>query len=349
MKNTRLINALLRKPVDRVPVWLMRQAGRYLPEYRALRQKVPNFMTFCRTPELTVQATLQPVNRFDLDAAIIFSDILVIPAAMGMSVEFTAGEGPHFLAPIRQANDVLMLQDPDVEQELDYVMSAIKQVVSALNHRIPLIGFAGSPWTCATYMVEGESSKHFAVIKSMLYQQPNLLHQLLEKITAVTIRYLNAQIAYGADVIMLFDTWGGVLTEADYLEFSLRYLKQIADGVLRQKNNARIPLIFFTKGGGQWVEKIADSGCDAVGLDWTANIYKARQCVGNRVALQGNLDPLVLFSNPAVIEKKARAILDDFGPHPGLVFNLGHGILPETPPENVEALISAVHRYSHRA
>lgn len=346
MKNTRLLNALLRKPVDRVPVWLMRQAGRYLPEYRALRQKEPNFMAFCRTPELTVQATLQPVNRFDLDAAIIFSDILVVPSAMGMQVEFTAGEGPHFSAPIRQAQDVQSLHDPNVEQEINYVMSAIKQVAAALDHRIPLIGFAGSPWTCATYMVEGESSKHFAVIKSMLYQEPKLLHQLLEKITMVTIRYLNAQIASGADVIMLFDTWGGVLTEADYVEFSLRYLKQIAESISRQKNNAKVPLIFFTKGGGQWLEKIADSGCDAVGLDWTTNVGKARQTIGDRVALQGNLDPLVLFSNPTVVEKKVRRILDDFGPHPGLVFNLGHGILPNTPPENVEALISAVHRHS---
>ncbi len=346
MKNTRLINALLRKPVDCVPVWLMRQAGRYLPEYRALRQKTPNFMEFCRTPELTVQATLQPLSRFDLDAAIIFSDILVVPAAMGMSVEFTSGEGPHFPSPIRCAQDIVNLKEPDVIDKLSYVFTAIKQVVAELNNRLPLIGFAGSPWTCATYMIEGKGSKNFAVVKSLMYQQPQLMHQLLEKITRVTIQYLNQQILSGVKVVMVFDTWGGVLTGADYEEFSLQYLKRIASEVKRENNDSPVPLIFFTKGGGQWLEKITGSGCNAVGLDWMTNLSNAQKQWGNRVAFQGNLDPIVLLTNPATIEKKVQEILKDFGPNPGLVFNLGHGILPETPPENVAALISAIHNYS---
>jgi uroporphyrinogen decarboxylase len=346
MQNLRLIKALKRQPVDRVPIWLMRQAGRYLPEYRALRQKAPHFMDFCKNPELTVQATLQPINRFELDAAIIFSDILVVPDAMGAAVEFIEGEGPHFRSPIRCSQDIANLKKPNVNESLHYVFTAIQQVAAELKNRIPLIGFAGSPWTCAAYMVEGKSSKDFAILKSLMYQQPHLLHSLLEKITQVTMDYLQAQIAAGVQVLMVFDTWGGVLTESDYLAFSLRYLQMIAKELKKSPHTQQIPLIFFTKGGGQWLPSIAQSGCDAVGLDWTINISTARQQIGDKVSLQGNLDPIVLLTNPETIEKKVQTILNDFGPHAGLIFNLGHGILPQTPPENVQACISAVHQYS---
>lgn len=346
IENDNLIRALLRQPVDRTPIWIMRQAGRYLPEYRALREKVPNFMTFCQTPELAVQATLQPLARFDLDAAIIFSDILVVPAAMGMELQFVKGDGPHFPRPLRTRRDIENLRTPDVNESLKYVLQAIQQVVRTLENRIPLIGFAGSPWTCATYMVEGGSSKNFAVIKSLAYREPQLLHLLLQRLTDVTVAYLNAQIAAGARALMLFDTWGGILPEAQYQQFSLAYLKQIAERIHRMVNGQSIPLIFFTKGGGQWLTKIAQSGCDAVGLDWTTNIAWARAQVGHQVALQGNLDPCVLFAEPAQIEQAAREILMAYGTGSGHVFNLGHGVLPETPPEHVQILIDTVHRYS---
>lgn len=345
MNDSRFIKALWRQPVDKTPVWLMRQAGRYLPEYRALREKTPDFMRFCSTPELAAEATLQPLRRFDLDAAILFSDILVVPQAMGMDVQFVKGDGPHFPKPLRSLQEIQQLQTDDIESRLQYVFSTIRLILQNMPRKLPLIGFAGSPWTCATYMIEGGSSKNFAVIKTMLYRDPKCLHELLQKLTQATIDYLNAQITAGVNAVMLFDTWGGVLSTPDYQNFSLNYLQQIASH-LKHPKNGRIPVIFFTKGGGQWLEKIADSGCDAVGLDWTAAIAQARQRIGHKVALQGNLDPCLLLAEPAQIEQAAQKICQDYGPHPGHIFNLGHGILPQTPPENVSVLVEAVHRFA---
>lgn len=342
IKASRLQRALLREPVDKTPIWLMRQAGRYLPEYRELRKKTPDFMQFCSTPELAAEATMQPLERFDLDAAIIFSDILVIPYAMGMEVEFVKGEGPHFPRPIGSERDIQALSTSGLEK-LDFIMSAIRLVVNRLQNKIPLIGFAGSPWTCATYMIEGGSSKTFSKIKTLCYRQPLLMHDLLRRLTEITIAYLNEQIKAGVQVVMLFDTWGGVLSGEDYIDFSLNYLRQIANSLVRERNGLKIPVIFFTKGGGQWLDKIAHAGCDAIGLDWMTDIGEARRLIGHRVALQGNMDPCLLLTDPEKVQQKAQSILKTYGSGPGHVFNLGHGILPETPIENVQALIEAVH------
>jgi uroporphyrinogen decarboxylase len=344
-QNDRIIRALLRKPVDRTPVWIMRQAGRYLPEFRQLRATKPNFMDFCKTPELAYEATLQPLRRFALDAAIIFSDILTIPDAMGMNLQILPAQGPVIHNPIRSMQDVEQLKMLDVNESLNYVFEAIRQVVKALNGRVPLIGFAGSPWTLACYMIEGCSSKTFQTAKTMLYRQPDILTALLERLTMLTIAYLNAQIKAGARVLMLFDTWGGILTTPAYQQFSLKYLSQIAHGVMREIDGEKIPLIFFTKNGGQWLEKIIDSGCDAIGLDWTVDIKHARALAGNRVALQGNLDPAILFADPEVIQNSVADILRNYGEGSGHVFNLGHGIDPATPIENVSAMIEAVHQF----
>ncbi len=343
----RLIKALLREPVDKTPVWLMRQAGRYLPEYRALREKNSDFIEFCRTPELAAQATLQPLARFDLDAAILFSDILMVPAAMGMTVEFVKGDGPHFPNPLRSQRDIDQLQTHTALEQLSPVFAAIRLTQQHLAKSVPLIGFAGSPWTCATYMVEGGSSKNFSVIKSLLYREPATLHKLLENLTETTIAYLNAQIAAGVQAVMVFDTWGGVLSPEDYQNFSLNYLRQIAHGLTRNMHDQIIPLIFFTKGGGQWLDKMAASGCDALGLDWMTDIKRARQQVGDKVALQGNLDPCVLLGDPDLVQRAVQKICEDYGPGTGHIFNLGHGILPQTPPENVRVLVDAVHNYRH--
>jgi uroporphyrinogen decarboxylase len=345
-QNNRIIRALLRQPVDRTPVWIMRQAGRYLPEFRELRAKMPNFMQFCKTPELAYEATLQPLRRFDLDAAIVFSDILTLPAAMGMDLQILPGQGPVINDPLRSMQDVLALKMPDVEEALGYVMEIIQQVVKALNGRVPLIGFAGSPWTVACYMIEGHTSKSFQTAKTMLFQRPDILHALLEKLAQLTTAYLNAQIAAGARVIMLFDTWGGILTPAAYQQFSLHYMSQIARGLHREVNGERIPVVFFTKGGGQWLDKIADAGCDALGLDWTVDIGKARAKVGDRVALQGNLDPALLFADTQTLQAAVTDIIHRFGAGTGHVFNLGHGIDPATPPESVATLINTVHEVS---
>lgn len=342
----RLLNALLRQPVDKRPVWLMRQAGRYLPEYRALREKTPDFMTFCSTPELAAQATLQPVTRFDVDAAILFSDILVVPAAMGMEVQFIQGDGPHFPEPLRSHREIKRLNTSNSLDKLNYVFETIKLTQDNLRGRIPLIGFAGSPWTCATYMIEGGSSKTFATIKAMCYREPLLLHELLQRLTEVTIAYLNAQIAAGVQAVMVFDTWGGALSSADYLIFSLHYLRQIAQGLTPHVKGQTIPIIFFTKGGGQWLDKIAASGCHAVGLDWTTDIKQARAQVGDKVALQGHLDPCLLLAEPAQIVAAVEKICADYGSGTGHIFNLGHGILPQTPPDHVRALVDAVHRFT---
>ena len=346
LKNDRFLRALLREPVDVTPVWMMRQAGRYLPEYRETRKKAGDFMALCGNPELACEVTLQPLDRFPLDAAILFSDILTVPDAMGLGLYFETGEGPRFERPVRSADDILNLKSPDPEQELRYVMDAVRLIRRELGGRVPLIGFAGSPWTVSTYMVEGSSSKGFATIKRMMFDEPQLLHQLLSRVTEATTDYLNAQVAAGAQAIMVFDTWGGVLTPRDYMEFSLRYMQQIVDKLTRESEGRRVPVILFTKNGGQWLESIADTGCDALGIDWTLNMGDARSRVGDRVALQGNMDPCVLYASPDRILQEVAAILESYGKGEGMVFNLGHGIHPDVDPEHAAALVSAVHELS---
>ena len=346
LKNDRLLRALMRQPVDITPVWMMRQAGRYLPEYRAVRERAGSFMQLCTTPELACEVTLQPIERFPLDAAILFSDILTIPDAMGLGLSFNEGEGPRFERPLRSAADIHALPMPDPEDELRYVMDAIRLIRSELNGRVPLIGFSGSPWTLATYMVEGGGSRDFVRIKTLLYDQPALLHNLLDKLARVVANYLNAQIAAGAQAVMLFDTWGGALSDAAFREFSLHYLAQVVAGLTRESAQRKVPVILFTKGGGQWLEAIVATGCDAVGVDWTTDLGAARRRVGDRVALQGNLDPLVLFAAPARIRAEVASLLASYGAGSGHVFNLGHGILPGVDPAHAAAMIDAVHDLS---
>ena len=348
LQNDRFLRALLREPVDVTPVWMMRQAGRYLPEYLKVRKEAGSFMSLCTNPELACQVTLQPIERFPLDAAILFSDILTIPDAMGLGLYFEEGEGPRFKNPVRTAADVNALGVPDPETELRYVMDAVRLIRRTLDNRLPLIGFSGSPWTLATYMVEGSSTKTFARVKGMLYNEPSLLHQLLATLATSVTSYLNAQIAAGAQAVMVFDTWGGVLTPADYREFSLQYMQQIVNGLTREAEGRRVPVILFTKGGGTWLEAMADTGCDALGIDWSTDIGNARQRVGNRVALQGNLDPATLYASPDVIREKVAGVLEQFGEGSGHVFNLGHGINPDVDPEHAAALINAVHELSPR-
>lgn len=348
MKNSphRLIRAFLRQPVDRTPVWLMRQAGRYLPEYRATRSKAGNFLTLCKTPELACEVTLQPLQRFDLDAAIIFSDILTIPDAMGLGLYFVEGEGPKFQKPLKTFSDIKALPTPDPGTDLSYVMQAISLARRELKEQVPLIGFAGSPWTLACYMIEGESSKEFRQIKTLLYQEPKVLHHLLRHLTTATSLYLNAQIAAGAQAVMIFDTWGGLLTSAAYQQFSLDYMTQIVASLKRETVQGKVPIILFTKGGNLWLEKIVTSDCDAIGLDWTIDIGLARQRLSNKVALQGNMDPAVLFAHPETIRNEVRSILQSYGVGSGHVFNLGHGISQFTTPENVKLFVDAVHEFS---
>jgi uroporphyrinogen decarboxylase len=346
LKNNRLIRALLRQPVDVTPVWIMRQAGRYLPEYREVRQRIGDFMTLCKTPNLACEVTLQPVNRFPLDAAILFSDILTIPDAMGLGLSVIENEGPVFERPIRTLHDIKNLGIPDPDSDLRYVVEAVRLVKRELDGRVPLIGFAGSPWTLATYMVEGSSSKHFPHIKALLYEQPEGLHQLLNTLTESVTLYLNAQIAAGVQAVMIFDTWGGILSTLSYMEFSLRYMKKITEQLTTEIDGRKIPVILFSKGAGLWVSELADTGCDAVGLDWTQDIGAVRQQVGDRVALQGNLDPAVLLASPEVIQKEVARILASYGKGSGHVFNLGHGIQPEVDPEHVRVLVDTVHEFS---
>ena len=348
LQNDRLLRALLRETVDKTPIWIMRQAGRYLPEYRATRQKAGNFLELCKNPELACEVTLQPLERFELDAAILFSDILTIPDAMGLGLYFTEGEGPAFMHPIRTRADVEKIGIPDPESELAYVTQAIHTICTALNGRVPLIGFSGSPWTLASYMVEGRGSRTFSKIKGMLYSEPTLLHQLLDKMAQSVTSCLNAQIAAGAQVVQIFDTWGGVLAEPQYMEFSLQYMRQIVENLTHECGGRRVPVILFTKGGGLWLDALADTGCDAVGLDWTLSIGRARTQVGDRVALQGNLDPSALYANAEGVSKAAKSIIEDFGQGSGHVFNLGHGITPDIDPENVKILVDTVHEYSAR-
>ncbi|GMQ90740.1 MAG: uroporphyrinogen decarboxylase [Gammaproteobacteria bacterium] len=348
LKNDRFIRALLRQDVDVTPVWMMRQAGRYLPEYRATRKKAGDFMTLCKTPELACEVTMQPVDRYPLDAAILFSDILTIPDAMNLGLRFTDGEGPHFDNPVRNSADVDKLFVPDPENELRYVMDAVRLIRKTLDGRVPLIGFSGSPWTLATYMVEGGGSKEFGVVKCMMFNQPELMHKLLDLLVKSVMAYLNAQISAGAQAVMIFDTWGGVLTPRDYQEFSLSYMKQIVDGLTREHERQTIPVILFTKNGGQWLESIADTGCDALGIDWTIDLAEARARVGNRVALQGNMDPSILYASKERIEQEVETILQSYGCGSGLVFNLGHGIHQHIDPEKVDGFINAVHKLSTR-
>lgn len=346
LKNDRLIRALLRQPVDMTPIWIMRQAGRYLPEYRELRQQAGDFMTLCKTPELACRVTLQPVDRFPLDAAILFSDILTIPDAMGLGLSIIETKGPVFAHPVRTAQQIKKLGVPDPEADLRYVMDAVRLTRNELDGKVPLIGFSGSPWTLATYMVEGQSSKNFSVIKGLLYDQPLALHELLDKLAQSVAVYLNAQIAAGAQAVMIFDTWGGVLTQAAYLEFSLNYMQKIVGQLTREMNGQRVPVILFSKGVGDMVLKIVGTGCDAIGLDWTQDIAQVRGAVGEKVALQGNLDPAVLYAAPDVIRDEVAGILQGFGSGNGHVFNLGHGIHPEIDPEHVAVLVDAVHELS---
>jgi uroporphyrinogen decarboxylase len=348
LQNDRFLRALLRQPVDVTPVWMMRQAGRYLPEYRRVRKQAGSFMDLCTSPELACEVTMQPVDRFPLDAAILFSDILTIPDAMGLGLYFAEGEGPRFERPVRTAADVDALSVPDPEDELRYVMDAVRLIRRTLNNRIPLIGFSGSPWTLATYMVEGGSTKTYSKVKGMLYNEPRLMHRMLDTVARSVIAYLNAQIAAGAQAVMIFDTWGGVLTPADYTEFSLNYMQQIVSGLTREAEDRRVPVILFTKGGCQWLEIMADTGCDALGIDWSTDLAAARKRVGDRVALQGNLDPAVLYASPEVIREKVGNVLAAFGHGSGHVFNLGHGITPDVDPEHAGALIQAVHELSAR-
>ncbi len=345
LKNDRFLRALLKQPVDTTPVWIMRQAGRYLPEYRATRAKAGSFMDLCENADLACEVTLQPLERYDLDAAILFSDILTIPDAMGLGLYFAEGEGPKFERPLKSMADIQKLPDPDPENELRYVMNAVRTIRRELNGRVPLIGFSGSPWTLATYMVEGGTTKDFGKVKGMMFENPQAMHLLLDKLAASVTSYLNAQIAAGAQAVMIFDTWGGVLSPEKYKEFSLAYMQKIVSGLTREADGRQVPVTLFTKGGGQWLEIMAETGCDALGLDWTQDITNARQRVGDKVALQGNLDPSVLYASADTIKDEVKKVITGFGKGTGHVFNLGHGIHQHIDPDNVKVLVDAVHEY----
>jgi len=346
LKNDTALRALLRQPTSRTPIWIMRQAGRYLPEYKQTRARAGSFLALCKNPDLATEVTLQPLARFPLDAAILFSDILTIPDAMGLGLYFQEDGGPRFERPLRHEREVRNLIVPEPEEHLQYVLNAIDQTHRALDKQVPLIGFSGSPFTLACYMVEGGGRSNFVALKTLLYQRPELLHQILGINAQAVTKYLNAQIRHGVDAVMLFDTWGGILSSAAYKEFSLRYMKQVLDDVNKQCGDTRVPSIVFTKGGGLWLQDIADCGCDAVGLDWMTDLSLARTQLGSKVALQGNLDPAVLLSSAGAIRSEAAKVLANFGKGSGHIFNLGHGILPDTPPENVAVLVNAVHELS---
>ncbi|ANJ67121.1 uroporphyrinogen decarboxylase [Halothiobacillus diazotrophicus] len=350
LKNDRFIRALCHEPVDCTPIWIMRQAGRYLPEYRATRAKAGSFMDLCHSADLACEVTLQPLERFDLDAAILFSDILTVPDAMGLGLSFAAGEGPVFARPLRSRAAIEQLPIPDPENELRYVMDAVSTIRRALDGRVPLIGFSGSPWTLATYMVEGGATKEFAHIKGLMYSDPATAHLLLDKLSHAVTDYLNAQVRNGAQALMVFDTWGGVLSPEKYEAFSLRYMEKIVDGLIRNQDGQRIPVILFTKGGGQWASRIAQSGADGIGLDWTVDIGTVRrsldQAGDRKIALQGNLDPSVLYATDDVIEQEVARVLASYGHGSGHVFNLGHGIHQHIDPARVKTLVDAVHRLS---
>lgn len=344
IKNTRFINALHKNPVDATPIWLMRQAGRYLPEYRAVRQQAGSFMTLCKTPELACEVTLQPLRRYDLDAAIIFSDILTIPDAMGLGLHFIEGEGPHFQKAIQDENAVDEIQLPQ-EEQLSYVYQAIQLVHKELDQRLPLIGFCGSPWTLAAYMIQGHAKQGFPRALEMLNHAPHILHKLLDKLAGAVSQHLHRQITSGATAVMLFDTWGGLLNTSQYEQCSLFYLQKIIQD-LRNRYHHQEPVILFTKNGNQWLSQMAKTGCQAIGVDWTIDIGEARERVGDQVALQGNLNPAIMLDKPGVIQQAAEQILTSYGIGSGHIFNLGHGITPDVPPENVSVLIETVHDFS---
>jgi uroporphyrinogen decarboxylase len=345
LQNDCFLRALRRQPTDYTPVWLMRQAGRYLPEYRETRARAGSFMGLATNTDYATEVTLQPLERYPLDAAILFSDILTVPDAMGLGLSFALGEGPRFAHPVRTEADINQLTVPDMDK-LRYVFDAVTSIRRALNGRVPLIGFSGSPWTLACYMVEGAGSDDYRLVKTLMYSRPDLMHQLLSVTADAVTAYLNAQIEAGAQAVMVFDSWGGVLAHEAFEPFSLAYTRRVLAGLKREHDGAHIPRIVFTKGGGVWLDEIAELDTDAIGLDWTVNLARARERVGHRVALQGNLDPAVLFAPASVIEAQARRIVDAYGPHPGHVFNLGHGISQFTPPDAVTALVSAVHAHS---
>ena len=350
LQNDTFLRALLRQPTDYTPVWLMRQAGRYLPEYRATRQQAGSFLGLAKNPDFATEVTLQPIDRYPLDASILFSDILTVPDAMGLGLYFADGEGPRFERPLRSEEQVMALEVPDMAS-LDYVFKAVTQIRGALNGRVPLIGFSGSPWTLACYMVEGGGSREFHTIKKMLYSRPDLMHRILDVNARAVAQYLNAQIDAGAQAVMIFDSWGGALADGAYQEFSLRYMQQVLSQLQREKDGVRIPAIVFTKGGGLWLDEMADIGADALGLDWTVNLGRARALVGARVALQGNLDPAILFAAPEQIRAEVERSLSAYGTPAaghGHVFNLGHGISQFTPPESVSAMVEAVHSFSRK-
>lgn len=346
LKNDRFLRALMRQRVDRTPIWMMRQAGRYLPEYRATREQAGSFLDLCKNAELACEVTLQPLRRYPMDAAILFSDILTVPDALGLGLYFETGEGPRFRKTVRSEEDLAGLNTIKAEDDLGYVMNAVRTIRSELNGSVPLIGFSGSPWTLATYMVEGGGSKDHARVKAMAYDQPELIHKLLSLLADAVADYLCAQIDAGAQAVQIFDTWGGALSSAAYKEFSLKYMQRIISRLPSEVDGRRVPAIVFTKGGGQWLPAIADCGAQAVGIDWTTDIASARVAVGDRVALQGNMDPSMLFASPARIREEVASILEGFGHGPGHVFNLGHGITPGVNPDHVTAFVDAVQELS---
>ena len=348
LKNDTFLRALLREPTEYTPLWMMRQAGRYLPEYCATRKRAGSFLNLCKNPDMATEVTLQPLDRFPLDAAILFSDILTVPDAMGLGLYFAEGEGPKFERPLRDEIAIKALRVPDIGSDLKYVTDAVSQIRKALDGRVPLIGFSGSPWTLSCYMVEGGGSDDYAKVKTLMYKEPKLMHHILEVTAQAVTAYLNAQIEAGAQAVMIFDSWGGALSHAAYHEFSLPSIQQIVAGLIKEKDGVRIPNIVFTKGGGLWIDSIANIGCDAVGLDWTMDIGIARQKVGDKVALQGNIDPTVLFATPEVIHNEVEKVLASYGYGSGHVFNLGHGISQFTNPDNAAALVAAVHELSRK-
>lgn len=349
LKNDRFLRALMREPVDCTPVWMMRQAGRYLPEYQATRAQAGDFLSLCKNTELACEVTLQPLRRYALDAAILFSDILTIPDAMGLGLYFEHGEGPKFKKVVRTEQDIAALPALQPEQSLDYVMSAVSAIRSALSGQVPLIGFSGSPWTLATYMVEGGSSREFRFTKTMMYESPELLHALLGKLAVAVADYLNAQIRAGAQAVQIFDSWGGALAHREYVEFSLNYMQKIVNGLIREHDGRKVPVILFTKGGGQWLPQMLTTGADAFGLDWTTSLATARQVVQGKAALQGNLDPNTLYGSPQRIRAAVKAMLADAyadGVPTGYVANLGHGITQWVNPEHAGVFVDAVHEFS---
>lgn len=346
LKNDRFLKALAHQPVDVTPVWMMRQAGRYLPEYRATRKQAGSFLDLCKNAELACEVTMQPLRRYDFDAAILFSDILTIPDALGQGLYFEEGEGPKFRKVIRSAADVESLPEVNIASELEYVMNAVSVIRRELNGAVPLIGFSGSPWTLATYMIEGGGSKDFRLAKQFMYDNPEAMHLLLDKLADAVTDYLNAQIEAGAQAVQIFDTWGGILTPSAYQEFSLAYMEKIVANLTKEREGRKVPSILFTKNGGQWLEKIVSAGADGVGLDWTIDIADAKRRVGANAALQGNMDPTMLYASPNAIRQEVDKILAGFGQGSGHVFNLGHGITPQVNPDHVSIFVDSVHELS---